>query len=319
MEIPSNRTEISRSISLNGLGTLQVLSYEIRQHIFMIVLLDYIDEHYKAVYDTTKTDFHLFDGEFPQNLELRFQRKGNGCCCKLWNQKPAFAGVFHLASYCEYEWKLMRGSLNIRSASHLVQAEFDCMFLTRSTFVFDCPAALRVFLAHLTPLQQGQLRRLKLRMFRNWYYATCREELREHWLYQCRKLPPRLTSVEFVMPDRLKYTYQWWMYSTMCEEQATLGDVAEVLRVYCMEVVRTVPRASISYSVQPVIDEVKSFGTTDVFCYGRSVFDKIRSSEITLVWRENISQEEREVLDAMLREVESWREFLCAWLDAWNA
>ena len=193
---------MSCSISLNGLGTLQVLPYEIRQHIFAIVLVGYIDEHYKAVY---------VDGDSPQSLELRFQRKGTGCRC-LWNQKPAFAGVFHLASYYWYHLNLENGSLDIRSASHVIQAEFDCMFLTRSTFVFDCPATLRVFLAHLTPLQQGQLKRLKLIMFRNWYNTRCREELREHWLYQCRKLPPRLTSVEFVMPKRLKHTYQWWMY-----------------------------------------------------------------------------------------------------------
>lgn len=313
MKIPTNRTKLSRSILPNGLGTLQVLPYEIRQHIFMIVLVDYIDKHYKAVYDKSINKLQYLDDDFPQKLQLRFQRKGNGCCCMLGNQKPAFAGVFHLASYCQFQWKLESGSLNIRSASHSIQAEFDCMFLTRSTFAFDCPAALRVFLSHLTPLQQGQLRRLKLRMFRNWWYSRCKEELREHWLYQCRKLPSRLTSVEFVMPDRLKYTYQWWMYSTMCEEQATLRDVAEVLRVFCMEVVRTVPRASISYSGQPVIDRMKSFGTTDLVWYSSQPYGT------TVVWRDNISQEERDILDAMLREVESWREFLCAWLDAWNA
>ena len=99
----------------------------------------------------------------------------------------------------------------------------------------------------------------------------------------------------------------------MCEEQATLGDVAEVLRVFCMEVVRTVPRASISYGGQPVVDRMDSFGTTHVVWFNDLPYGT------TVVWRENISQEERGVLDTMLREVESWREFLCAWLDAWNA
>ena len=70
-----------------------------------------------------------------------------------------------------------------------------------------------------------------------------------------------------------------------------------------MEVVRAVSRARISLS-------------------GMSVFDTIRRDDssfgISLIRRDSITREEREVLDAVLREVERWRKFLSAGLDAWG-
>ena len=290
---------------LNRLGTLQSLPYEIRQYIFKIVLVGSIDAHYNSVYEHDKAIIGLgyIDCEDPRYLELCFQWKGDDCCCMLGNQKPAFGGVFNLASYCGFRPKMRRGSLNVRLASHSIQAEFDYMFLTRSTFAFDCPTALRVFLDHLTPLQQDHLRRLKLYVFRS-RFSSCSERCCDQWLYQCRKLPSKLTSVEFVMPYRLKYVYQCWMHGSMREDDATLGDVAEVLKVFFMEVVRAAPRARISYSGHLVLETVERDDSSLGFA---------------LVTQNSISQEERDVLDTMLREVEPLRKFLSAWLDAWNA
>ena len=304
-EVQDKRRKLSSLRLLNSLGTLESLPYEIRQRIFEIVLVGSIDEHYKAVYeyDAASIGLGFINCEDPKHLELRFHWKGDECCCMLGNQKPAFGGVFNLASYCGFRPKLRRGSLNVRLASHSIQAEFDCMFLTRSTFAFDCPTALRVFLDHLTPLQQGQLRRLKLCMFKSWY-SSCSKRCRDKWLHQCRNLPPKLTSVEFVMPYRLKYIYQCWMHTSMREDDATLGDVAELLKVFCIEVVRAVPRARISCSGHSVL---------------KTVIRDDSSLGLALVKDGSISQEERDVLDAMLREIEPWRKFLIAWLDAWNA
>ena len=300
------RRKPSKLNLVNRLGTLQYLPREIRQHIFMMVLVGSIDEHYKAVdeYDRAFSSLGHIDCERPKTLELRYQRKGANCCSILSNQKPAFAGVFNLASYCDFRPRLRSVSLNIRLASRSIQAEFDYIFLTRSTFAFECPTALRIFLDHLTPLQQGQLRRLKLCMFGSRFRSICSERSRDQWLYQCRKLPPNLTSVEFVMPYRLRNIYRCWMYNWMGEDDATLRDVAEVLKVFCMIVVRAVPRARISYSGHLIREIVERDGS---------------SLGLALLTRDSIKQHERDVLDAMLRKVEPWRKFLSAWMDAWNA
>ena len=70
-----------------------------------------------------------------------------------------------------------------------------------------------------------------------------------------------------------------------------------------MEVVRAFPRARISLSGQSVFDTMKR----DDSSFG-----------VSLIRRDSITREEREVLDAVLREVESWRDFLSAWMDAWG-
>lgn len=292
-EAQHKRRKLSNPRSLNRLGTLQSLPYEIRQHIFMIVLVDSIDEHYKAIhkYDQALIKSKCIDCKNLERLELTFQRRGDHCCCRLSNQKPGFASVFNLASYCVFRPGMKAGSLNIRSASRSIQAEFDYMFLTRSTFAFHCPTALRVFLDHLTPLQQTQLRCIKLSMFKSWFWC-CSDSRRDRWLYQCRTLPPTLTSVEFVMPYRLKYIYECWMHGSMREGDTTLEDVAGVLRIHCMEVVRAVPRARISYRGQSVLDIVK--------CDNRPL-------GLALIVRDSLSREERDVLDALICEVESWR------------
>ena len=301
-EVHCKCRKLSSYCLLNRLGTLQRLPYEIRQHIFMIVLVDSIDEHYKAVhrYDQAYVKYKYIDCDDLKSLELPFQRKGDFCFCTLSNRKPAFAGIFNLATYCGFRPKLKRGSLDVRLASHSIQAEFDCLFLTRSTFAFDCPTALRVFLDHLTPLEQAQLRRLKLSMFKSRY--SCSSQRRySQWLCECRTLPPKLTSLEFVMPYRLENIYQRWMYGCVRGDDATVGDIIEILRLFFMDVVRAVPQARISYSGHSVLETVKREDS---------------SCGLALIVRDKFSQEERDVLDAMFREVESWRKFLCALLDA---
>ena len=304
-EIQYKRRKLSSLRLPHRLGTLQSLPYEIRQHIFMMLLIGSINEHYQNAYKYDKRFNRLgpIDWEEPKILELRFQWKGDDRCCMLGNQKPAFSGVFNLASYCGFRPKLKRMPLNIRLASHSIQAEFDYMFLTRSTFAFECPTALNVFLAHLTPLRQDRLRHLKLRMFKPGFWS-CSERCRNKWLYQCRKLPPKLLSVDFVVPYRLKFIYQNWIYGSMHDENASLEDAAEVLKVFCTEVVRAAPRARILFSGQLQLATVER----DEASLG-----------LALVRLRRINERERDVLDAMRRGIEPWRKFLIAWLDVWNA
>ena len=267
------------------LGTLRFLPYEIRQQIFQIVLEDYFDE----VEEQLGQKFSTFNRGRPcigrvDRSMLQIWVEGLHCCCK----RDKVPNVFDLRSYFGFWHATERLPMSLRLASPSIQPEFDCVFLSRSTFCFTCPFTLQRFLDQLSPFQQRQLKRLRLCMFQSWVCATDSLTQRDQWMTACQRLPPGLKSVEIESPHRLENVPGFW---TNRSTEYYLGQAhnkvkrlaMELLEALCKKVSRASPRAVISW--------------TD---------------------RDHVSKEDYAILAAGLAELEPWSEEWHTWMDERN-
>ena len=252
------------------LGTLRFLPYEIRQQIFKIVLEDYFDE------------YNLQGGEpsWPWRYAgdlTKWQLRYEGWCCCLKYPKDEMWDVFTLTSYCHIEQHKKRAPLNLRFASESLEQEFDQIFLASNTFEFTCPSSLERFMNVLSPLQQRQLKRIKLHMFGGHAYCICvpnNSELFKHWADICERLPPGLISVQFVLsyPDG-----RWRDYWT--DNRLDRG-FADIFGLMSKKWSRACPRAKIS-----------------------------------LIGSGKICKDDDDALNAMLKELEPWSKEYDEWMD----
>ncbi|CAF9907881.1 MAG: hypothetical protein ALECFALPRED_004029 [Alectoria fallacina] len=164
------------------LGTLGYLPYEIRQQILKFVLADYYDKYNRRGRQLRIASTYSFSG----NLTM----------CKQ-NEECETTGVFDLSSYSRSGTKMDRAPLSLRSVSPSIKLECGCILLTSITFVSTCPASLARFLDQLSPLQQGQLRSLRIHLFGCSICSRDRVKLCNIWVAVCQRLPTGLTSVEF--------------------------------------------------------------------------------------------------------------------------
>ena len=251
-----------------GLGSLQVLPYEIREHISMIALEEYFDE-------LNRRREHLSEGESPSyeyghlsRSELKYNFEERSCFCVRNNElqfdvgldlpfnrerpqsmrETPFGNVFDLASYCGMPQSVGRTPLHLRDASLSVEFVFDRIFLTRSTFVFVCPATMKKFLDQLRPYQQKQLRFLRLCMFES---PDCPIRWRDRLMAVCGSLPPQISSVEMVLPIEFDGMFSLWVGTKdddRSKGKSAFEYTAEGLQEFCKEVSRAVPQAKIFLS-----------------------------------------------------------------------
>ena len=264
------------------LGTLRFLPYEIRQQIFQIVLEDYFDEVEEQLGQQNPTlkrwRYRYIDSVNRPMLQIEFE--GRHCCCK----RDKVPNVFDLRSYFGVRQATERLPMSLRLASPSIQPEFDCVFLSRSTFQFTCPFILHEFLDQLSPFQQSQLKCLKLSMFQWWRCASDSLTRRDQWMAACQRLPRRLKYVEMQPPHRLDDVPAFWTNrSTGIYFGQPINDeikriTIEPLEVLCKKVSRASPRAVISW-------------TRDV----------------------ELGKEDYAALDAVLAELEPWSEEWHIW------
>ncbi len=255
------------------LGTLRFLPYEMRQQIFKIVLEDYFDE------------YNLQGGEpgIPWLCAgdlTKWQLNYEGWYCRCRRSAEHETGdVFTLTSYCHIAQHKKRAPLNLRFASEPLKQEFDHVFLASNTFEFTCPASLEKFMDMLSPLQQRQLKRIRLHMF-GYMYWPCNWDLSKlfkHWMAVCERLPPGLVSVQFIL------SYHWGSWRRYLTGNRRDRGFADVFGQLSKKVSRACPRAKIS-----------------------------------LTGRENIREEHCDVLDTldtMLQELEPWSKEWHEWMD----
>ena len=267
------------------LGTLRYLPYEIREQIFKIALEDYFDDIFwrrkRCGTNQLPNSCYLPEFQLRSNFDLFV------CCCKR-DRMPEIRHIFDLASYYCFPRSIGRAPLNLRFTSPSIEPEFERIFLTCSTFEFECAVTVERFLDLLSPFQQSQLKCLRLVPFedRSCYYVPrdCNYERRDHWMTVCQRLPLGLKSVEFVMPDCLiDIPGSWSTRPQFYEFDDTAKELelaAELLQELCKKVRRASPRAVISLT-----------------------------SEV------GMNEDERNLVDAMLREIEPWSEEWLAWID----
>ena len=264
----------------SSLGTLRFLPYEIRQQIFEIVLEDYFDEFDEQIRQRRnnfeyKEALYTCDGALNRS-ELFIQ---HWC----WRQYEV-RRIFDLQSYHTDRLPTERHPLSLRLASPSIQAEFDGVFLGRSTFQFACPVTLQMFLDQLSPLQQRQLKRLTLCMFLpKWICCSGSLARRDQWMSVCQRLPPGLKSVKILSPDHLTDVPRFWTNASSnsyLDQVYTKRVAAELLEVLCKKMSRASPRAGISW-----------------------------------IYRKKLCKEERDALDSVLAELEPWSGELQTWMD----
>lgn len=249
------------------LGTLRFLPYEIRQQIFKIVLEDYVDEYnlQRKWYGDT-----WLRAEGLTKWQLSYE----GWYCRCGNAEH---DVFTLASYSHITQYDKRAPLNLRFASESLEQEFDRVFLASNTFEFNSPASLERFMGMLSPLQQRQLKCIKLHTFGDgyWVYSSDMQKLFKAWMAVCERLPPGLISVQFILSHQ-----RWWRVSLRGYWAGNRRDRGFVdgFGLLSKKVSRACPRAQIS-----------------------------------LTGREEMCKEVNDVLDAMLQELEPWSKEWLEW------
>ena len=234
-----------------GLGTLQVLPYEIRAQIFIIVLEDYFDELNHRREHRSEGESSLYEYGHLSRSKLKYKFVDFFCSCvrnnELQRQTP-FGNVFDLASYCRKPQSVGSTPLHLRDASLSVEFVFDRIFLTRSTFVFVCPTTMKKFLDQLRPYQQKQLRFLRLCMFE---WKDCQMRWRDRLMEVCAFLPPYISSVEIVMPVRFVSILSLRhgpRSDVRSRRKRPLEYTVEGLQEFCEEASRVVPQARILLS-----------------------------------------------------------------------
>ena len=234
------------------LGTLRFLPYEIRQQIFQIVLEDYFDEVEEQLgqqYPILNRWRYRGVGSVNRSM-LQIDFEGRHCCCK----RDKVPNVFDLRSYFGVRQATERLPMSLRLASPSIQPEFDCVFLSRSTFQFICPFTLHKFLDQLSPFQQSQLKCLRLSMFQRWGCDSDSSTRRDQWMAACQRLPRGLKSVEMQPPDRLEDVPAVWtkrsteFYFGQPSNDNIRRIAMELLEALCKEVSRASPQAVISWT-----------------------------------------------------------------------
>ena len=266
------------------LGTLRFLPYEIRQQIFQIVLEEYFDEVEEQLGQQnsilTRWMYRYIGSVSRSRLQIHFE--GLHCCC----ERDKVPNIFDLRSYFGVRQTNERLPMSLRLASPSIQPEFDCVFLSRSTFHFTCPFTLHQFLDQLSPFQQSQLKCMKLSMFQYWRCYSDALTHRDQWMAACQRLPRELKSVEIEPPYRLEDVPAFWKKRSPRfyfgpPNNANIRRIAiELLEPLCKKVSRASPRAVISW-------------TRD----------------------EELAREDHAALDAVLAELEPWSVEWHTWMD----
>ncbi len=251
------------------LGTLRFLPYEIRQQIFKIVLEDYFDKYNQQGGEPGIP--RLCAGDL-----TKWQLNYEGSYCRCRHAEHETGDVFTLTSYCHIAQHKKRAPLNLRFASESLEQEFDHVFLASNTFEFTCPASPERFMDMLSPLQQRQLKRIRLHMFGYRFrpYYSDISKLFKHWMAVCEHLPPRLISVQFVL------SYDWGSSGGYWTGNRRDRGFADVLGLLSKKESRACPRAKIS-----------------------------------LTEREEVYEEDCDVLDTVLQELEPWSKEWHEWMD----
>ena len=265
------------------LGTLRYLPYEIRQQIFQILLEYYFDE----VDEQLEQQLSIFNrGRFPfvghinrRMLQIEFETRH--CFCK----RDRIPNVFDLRSYFGFLQGTKRLPMSLRLASPSIQAEFECVFLSCSTFQFTCPFTLQKFLDQLSPFQQRQLKCLSLSMF-PWHVCDSDSlTRRDQWMTACQRLPPGLKSVEMEPPPYMRDVRAFWTNQSIYFHSGQADDYVKRLAMELLEelfkkVSRTSPRAVIFWTR-----------------------------------REHLGTEQYAFLNAGLAELEPWSQEWLTWMD----
>ena len=264
-------------------GTLRYLPYEIRQQIFQIVLEFYFDE----VDEQLEQQLSIFNrGRFPfvghvNRWMLQIEFETRHCFCK----RDRIPNVFDLRSYFGFLQGAKRLPMSLRLASPSIQPEFDCVFLSCSTFQFTCPFTLQKFLDQLSPFQQRQLKCLSLSMF-PWYVCDSDSfTRRDQWMATCQRLPPGLKSVEMEPPYYMRDVRAFWTNQSIYFYSGQADDYVKRLAMELLE----------------------------------ELFKKVSraSPRAVIFWtrREHLGTEEYAFLKAGLAELEPWSEEWHAYMD----
>ena len=250
------------------LGSLRYLPYEIRQQIFKFVLADYYEQ-----YNRRGRRLHIAS---------TYSCAGNLFTCEQENECET-SGVFELRSYSRSGTKMERAPLGLRSVSPSIRLECEYILLTSNNFVSTCPASIRRFLDQLSPLQQGQLRSLRIHLFGCSNCCRDRVELCNLWVAFCQRLPTGLTSVEFGWTDlggrRWRPRMEDGSFRRLSEAEK-FGLAAGMFGVLSKQVWRASSRAKLS-----------------------------------MTGRERLYKGECDVLDAALEELEPWSKEWHEWKD----
>ena len=267
------------------LGTLRFLPPEIRRQIFKMVLEDCFHERirkerlFEAMYSGISSEHcdHLI------KWHLRYEGK----FCRCWRDRnPEPWDIFNLESYNAIEKSAERVPLSLRSVSPSIRQELDRVFLTSNTFEFSCPSSLERFLDRLSPSQQAQLKCVRLHVFG--FYSLLRStstrygdwctpdasHFHELWIAICERLPSRLKSVQINVSYRSRRWREESQNHCWANNARDVDRVVEVLRLLSKQVCRACSQANISLTG----------------------------------WEElsGANQGTREVLEAVLQELEPW-------------
>lgn len=265
-----------------SLGTLRYLPYEIRQHIFKIVLECYFDEYNRQYELENILRFgkgYRFVGILTKG-KLDFE--GRFCRCGQ-NEGPKFCSVFDLGSYKPIFQDTGNAPLSLRLASSSMKPEFERVFLACINFKFACPASLERFLDQLSSYQQRQLMALTIHPFRDCNCCPDPRKLCEHWSVVCQRLPTQLRAVDFGFFIDRRGLREFWMRS------------------------RPLRRLKKAQAISLTVD---MFGSLS-----RQVWRASPRAKISMTGEEKFCKKDRDALGAVLHELEPWSKEWHDWKD----